>query len=121
MADAASYVKTAQVTHACSEIRRWMRIEIKKDEFIGIARRENCASHSSLEEFDKIAFELVIDEDSEIITILYGEDVIRKKLRQLNNMLRKASTMLKWNCTMASNRYIHTSSQLNKKLEQCAE
>ena len=74
MSEAASFVKTAQVTHA---VRNTSidGIDIKKDEFMGILEGKIVLTHASLEEVTKSLLTTVIDEDAEIVTILYGEDV----------------------------------------------
>ena len=74
MAEAASYVKTAQVTHAVRDTTI-DGIDIKKNEFMGISAGKIVTTHASLEEVTKSLLTLVIDEDAEIVTILYGEDV----------------------------------------------
>ena len=77
MAEAASYVKTAQVTHA---VRNTSidGIDIKKDEFMGISEGKIVTTHALIEDVTKSLLTTVIDEDSEIVTILYGEDVSEK-------------------------------------------
>lgn len=74
MTEAASYVTTAQVTHAVRDTAI-DGIEIKKDEFMGISSGKIVTTHKSLEDVTKSLLHKVIDEDAEIITILYGEDV----------------------------------------------
>lgn len=74
MADAASYVKTAQVTHAVRDTSI-DGIDIKKDEFMGISEGKIIATHALIEDVTKLLLTTVIDGDSEIVTILYGEDV----------------------------------------------
>ena len=86
MRDAASYVKTAQVTHAVRDTSI-DGIDIKKDEFMGIAEGKIVTTHASLEELTKALLEMVIDEDSEIITILYGEDVSAKEAQVIEQYL----------------------------------
>lgn len=86
MADAASYVKTAQVTHAVRDTSI-DGIDIKKDEFMGIAEGKIVTTHASLEELTKSLLEMVIDEESEIITILYGEDVSAEEAQVIEQYL----------------------------------
>ena len=74
MADAASYVKTAQVTHAVRDTSI-DGIDIKKDEFMGISEGKIVTTHALIEDVTKSLLTTVIDEGSEIVTILYGEDV----------------------------------------------
>lgn len=74
MAEAASYVKTAQVTHAVRDTSI-DGVDIKKDEFMGISAGKIVTTHASLEEVTKSLLTTVIDEDAEIVTILYGEGI----------------------------------------------
>lgn len=78
MTEAASYVKTAQVTHAVRDTTI-DGIEIKKDEFMGIASGKIVTTNPSLEQVTKSLLTQIIDEDAEIITLLYGEDVTEKE------------------------------------------
>lgn len=74
MAEAASFVTTAQVTHAVRDTAI-DGIEIKNGEFMGIANGKIVTANPSLEDVTKTLLTKVIDEDAEIITVLYGEDV----------------------------------------------
>lgn len=74
MAEAASYVKTAQVTHAVRDTSI-DGIDIKKNEFMGISAGKIVTTNASLEEVTKSLLTQVIDEEAEIVTVLYGEDV----------------------------------------------
>lgn len=74
MAEAASFVTTAQVTHAVRDTAI-DGIEIKNGEFMGIANGKIVTTNPSLEDVTKTLLTKVIDEDAEIITVLYGEDV----------------------------------------------
>ena len=74
MIEAASYVTTAQVTYAVRDTTI-DGIDIKKDEFMGIASGKIVTTHQSLNDVTKSLLQKVIDEDAEIITVIYGEDV----------------------------------------------
>ncbi|MBE1553503.1 DAK2 domain-containing protein [Sporosarcina limicola] len=74
MAEAASHVKTGQVTHAVRDTSI-DGVEITKDDFMGISGGKIIISSPSLEEVMKTLLTSLIDEDDEIVTILYGEDV----------------------------------------------
>lgn len=74
MKEAASYVKTGQVTHAVRDTSI-DGIEIKKDDFMGISEGKIVTSANSLEEVMKTTLASIIDSEAEIVTILYGEDV----------------------------------------------
>ncbi len=74
MTEAASYVKTAQVTHAVRDTTI-DGIDIKKNQFMGISEGKIVATHALVEDVTKVLLKTVIDDESEIVTILYGEGV----------------------------------------------
>ncbi|WP_342509386.1 DAK2 domain-containing protein [Sporosarcina sp. FSL K6-2383] len=74
MKEAASFVKTGQVTHAVRDTSI-DGVEIKKDDFMGIAGGKIIISTPSLDEAMKALLASLVNEDDEIVTILYGEDV----------------------------------------------
>jgi uncharacterized protein len=74
MTEAASFVKTGQVTHAVRDTSI-DGVEITKDDFMGISGGKIITSTPSLENVMKTLFNSIIDEDDEIVTIIYGEDV----------------------------------------------
>lgn len=82
MAEAASYVKTAQVTHAVRDTAI-DGVEIKKNEFMGIASGKIVTTNPSLEDVTKDLLTQIIDEDAEIITVLYGEDVTAEEASRI--------------------------------------
>ena len=63
-----------------SEIRLLMALKLKKDDFMGISEGKIIISAPSLEEVMKTLLASLIDEDDEIVTILYGEDVRRRSI-----------------------------------------
>lgn len=74
MTDAFAQVKTGQVTFAVRDTTI-DGVEIKKDEFMAISEGKIILSDSSKEEVAKKLATDLIDEDAEIVTIIYGEDV----------------------------------------------
>ena len=74
MKEAASFVKTGQVTYAVRDTSI-DGVDIKKDDFMGIAGGKIIISTPSLEEVMKALLASLVEEDDEIVTILYGEDV----------------------------------------------
>ncbi|MFD1928741.1 DAK2 domain-containing protein [Sporosarcina siberiensis] len=74
MMNAASHVKTGQVTHAIRDTSI-DGIEIKKNDFMGISEGNIITSAVSLDEVIKTILTTIIDEDAEIVTVLYGEGV----------------------------------------------
>lgn len=74
MAEAASTVKTGQVTHAVRDTSI-DGVDIAKDDFMGISEGKIVIASTELNEVMKTLMASLIDEDAEIVTILYGEDV----------------------------------------------
>ena len=84
MAEAASYVKTGQVTHAVRETII-DGVDIAKDDFMGIAGGKIVTASTSLDEVMKTLMDSLIDEDDEIVTILYGEDISEEDASTIAN------------------------------------
>lgn len=82
MIEALDYVKTGQVTYAVrdTEINS---LFIKKGQFMGIADGKITCCHDDRDEALKQLITDLVDEDDEILTILYGEDVATDKVEQL--------------------------------------
>ncbi|WP_088005892.1 DAK2 domain-containing protein [Indiicoccus explosivorum] len=73
MTEAISFVKSGQVTHAVRDTSI-DGIEIKKDDFMGIAENKIVVSAADLKEAAQELLRQLIDDEAEIVTILYGED-----------------------------------------------
>lgn len=89
MTEAASFVTTAQVTHAVRDTAI-DGIDIKTGEFMGIASGKIVTTNPSLMDVTKSLLEKVIDEDAEIITVLYGEDVSEADASQIEAYIEEA-------------------------------
>lgn len=74
MASASKGVKSGSVTFAVRDTSI-DGIEIKKDDFMGISEGKIVISDKSLQRVTEELAKKLIDEDSEIVTILFGEDV----------------------------------------------
>lgn len=88
MAEAASYVTTAQVTHAVRDTSI-DGVDIKKGEFMGIVGSKITTTNSDLAEVTKTLLMEVVDEDTEILTILYGEDVTEANAEALADFMEE--------------------------------
>jgi len=82
MASASKSVKSGSVTHAVRDTSI-DGIDIKKDDFMGISEGKIVVSDASLELVTEELAKKLIDEDSEIVTILYGEDVAESDAEKL--------------------------------------
>lgn len=88
MADAASGVKTGQVTYAVRDTSI-DGIEIKKDHFMGISESKIITSAPSEDEVMKSLLASMIEEDDEIVTIIYGEDVAEEKAAAIGEFIEE--------------------------------
>ncbi len=84
MTDAMKEVKTGQVTYA---VRDTVidGVEITKDDYMGIADGKIVTSGPNLLETAKSLLTEMMDEESEVLTILYGEDADKSILDQLTD------------------------------------
>lgn len=82
MTEAAAEVKTGQVTTAVRDTEI-DGVTIKKDDHMGIANGKIVVSTSHLKEATQQTVDALIDQDDEIVTIIYGEDVTLKDAEEL--------------------------------------
>lgn len=73
MTQAFAHVKTGQVTFAVRDTSI-DGVEIAKDDFMGIAEGKIILSTKDLEQVSKELMNTMIDEEAELITIIYGEE-----------------------------------------------
>lgn len=78
MTNAFAHVKTGQVTFAVRDTSI-DGVEIKKDDFMALAEGKIILSNPSREESASSLAKALIDEDAEIVTIIYGEDVAEEE------------------------------------------
>lgn len=83
MEEAVSYVKTAQVTYAVRDTEI-DDIKIKKDDIIGIAGDEILSIGNDVEEVAFKLLEEMIDDESSLITIFYGNGVEEEEAFKLS-------------------------------------
>ncbi|WP_335870679.1 DAK2 domain-containing protein [Bacillus sp. 2205SS5-2] len=86
MSAALSFVKTGQITYAVRDTNI-DGVEISKDDFMGIADGKIILTNSSKVETAKLLLQDMIDEESEILTILYGEDVSTEEVTSLKEFV----------------------------------
>ena len=77
-------VKSGEVTFSIrdTEING---LSIKKDEYIGILEKDIVVHHKNKLEAFKMLLEKMIDEDSSIITLLFGEDITPEEEEEITN------------------------------------
>lgn len=88
MVEALSYVKSGQVTFAVRDTVM-NGIEIREGNIIGIAEKELIAAGDEVDEVTKKLVEKLVDEDSAIITLFYGEDVTEEQAEELRGELEE--------------------------------
>lgn len=88
MVEALSYVKSGQVTFAVRDTVM-NGIEIREGNIIGIAEKEMIAAGDEADEVAKKLVEKLVDEDSAIITLFYGEDVTEEQAEELRGELEE--------------------------------
>ncbi|MEH7611268.1 DAK2 domain-containing protein [Gottfriedia acidiceleris] len=82
MQDALKTVKTGQITYAVRDTEI-DGVEITKDHFMGILESKIVTTDANQLEAAKKLLQDMIDEDSEILTILYGQDVSDEEISKL--------------------------------------
>ena len=82
MTDLIKNVKSGEVTYAVRDTE-YKGIKITKDEFIGIANGEIVVSEVSRKATVKHLFDSLLDENSEIITVMYGQTVDETELGEV--------------------------------------
>ena len=88
MLDAIQYVKTGQVTYAVRDTRIDEK-EIHKDDIMGIGDSGILAVGTDIAATTKEMLAELVDEDSELISVYYGEDVSEEEAMQLTEELEE--------------------------------
>lgn len=86
MTDAAGHVKSGQITFAVRDTSI-DGVEIKKDDFMGIFDGKIVTSKKSQKEAAEALLSDMVDEDDEIITIIFGEDADEKEAAALEEWI----------------------------------
>ncbi len=74
MTDAIALVKTGQVTYAIKDTT-FEGMEIREGDFMGILEKDIVVTNTDKLETTRQLIQSMIDEDSEIVTLVYGEDI----------------------------------------------
>ncbi|MFH7818742.1 DAK2 domain-containing protein [Neobacillus thermocopriae] len=88
MRDALSHVKTGQVTFAVRDTQI-DGLEIEKDDFMGIAEGKIVVKNKDKGKAAEELLTKLLDEESEILTILYGEDVSWEEVTKLTEFVEE--------------------------------
>jgi dihydroxyacetone kinase-like predicted kinase len=91
MNEAMKAVKSGQVTYAVRDTQI-EGLQIQKDDYIGIADKKIVNTHKDLVEAAKELLTHMIDDDSEMVTVLAGEDVSERETKALIQYLEDTFT-----------------------------
>ena len=83
-----AHVKTGQVTFAVRDTSI-DGVEIRKDDYMALAEGKIILSTPEMMDAAKKVLEGLLDEDSEIITIIYGEDATAEQADELQNFIEE--------------------------------
>lgn len=83
-----AHVKTGQVTFAVRDTSI-DGVEIRKDDYMALAEGKIILSTPEMMDAAKQVLEGLMDEDSEIITIIYGEDATAEQADELQNFIEE--------------------------------
>jgi len=86
MKEAMSNVKTGQVTYSVRDTE-FNNAKINKDDIIGISEGDIIANGKGINEVAIKLLDSMIDEDTSLITILYGSDLTEEIANELENQL----------------------------------
>ncbi len=86
--EALTMVKSGQVTYAVRDTVM-NDIEVKEGNIIGIAESKLLAAGDNVEKITTSLIEKLIDEDSAIVTLFYGEDVTEEEANNLRDELEE--------------------------------
>lgn len=88
MNEAITSVKSGQVTYAVRDTSI-DGVEIAKGDFMGISEGKIITSKTDKQEVTKELLEKMMDEDSEIVTIIYGEDSSEDEAQELADFIEE--------------------------------
>ena len=88
MMNSLSLVKSGQVTYAVRDTVM-NDIDVKEGNIIGIAEGKLLSAGEKVEEITRDLVEKLVDEDTAIITLFYGEDVSEEDANELRDLLEE--------------------------------
>ena len=82
MKELINHVKTGEITYAIRDTEM-NGVQIKKNDYLGIKEGDIIVAEKNRLNTAKVLVENLIDEDSEIITIITGSDIDEKEIKKL--------------------------------------
>lgn len=90
MQEAIDHVKSGEVTYAIKDTT-YEGLEIKKDEYMGIFGKDIVVSCPDCLEASKALVDKMVDEDSELVTLIYGKEATREQAQALADYIEETS------------------------------
>lgn len=90
MNEAIAHVKSGEVTYAIKDTT-YEGQEIKKGEYMGISGKKIAASVPDCMEASKTLVSSMLDEDSELVTLIYGVDATEEQAQELADYIEENS------------------------------
>ena len=78
MSDAIALVKTGQVTYAIKDTT-FEGMEIREGDYMGILEKDIIVSNPDKLDTTRHLIDAMVDEESEIVTLIYGEDITEEE------------------------------------------
>ena len=75
-------VKSGEVTYAIKDTT-YDGLEIKKDEYMGIFGKDICVSCPDCMEATKKLLDKMLDDDSELVTLIYGDTATEEQAEEI--------------------------------------
>ena len=90
MQEAIDHVKSGEVTYAIKDTT-YEGLEIKKDEYMGIFGKDIVVSCPDCLEASKVLVDKMVDEDSELVTLIYGKEATKEQAQALADYIEETS------------------------------
>lgn len=88
MKELIDHVKTGEITYAIRDTKV-NGFDIKKDDYIGLKEGDIVTTHADRIETAKALMDELLDADSEIVTIMYGDNVERSEVNALTDYIEE--------------------------------
>ena len=90
MQEAIDHVKSGEVTYAIKDTT-YEGLEIKKDEYMGIFGKAIVVSDPDMMASTKALLDKMLDEDSELVTLIYGKEATKEQAQALADYIEETS------------------------------
>lgn len=90
MADAVAAVKSGEVTYAIKDTT-YEGLEIKAGEYMGIEGKAIVTSQPDMMDATRTLLKRMLDEESELVTLIYGEDAVKEQAEAIRDFIEENS------------------------------